>query len=109
LQKRRAETTLRMVSDNVPEGHRLAMERETSRQAARRQPPCGGARIVTKIEFVDSRSSATIQAADSVAYAINRCLGGDTAFGGLFGDIRRKAQAYGDRGGLRIESGHQAR
>jgi len=98
-------TTLRIISDNVPEGHRLAMERAMCRQAARPRLPYGRERTVIKIEFVDSRSSATIQAVDSIAYAINRCLGGDAAFGGLFDDIRRKARTDGDRGGLRIESG----
>jgi len=49
-----------------------------------------------------------IQAADAIAYIINRHVGGDAAFGGMFGDIRQKARADGSRGGLRIESGRRA-
>ena len=99
--------TLRVVSDNVRERRRLAMSRALEQRAAGRGPPRGTARAVTGIEFVDSRSSAAIQAADAIAYIINRYVGGDAAFGGMFGDIRQKARADGSRGGLRIESGRR--
>lgn len=55
----RGRMTLRVISDNVPEGQRLAMERATGRRASgpmsRR-----GAQAVTGIEFADSRSSAML-------------------------------------------------
>jgi len=74
--------TLRVVSDNLPERHRLAMERAM---------PRGSTRRTTGIEFVDSLSSATIQAVDAMAYALNRHAGGDAAFGVMSRNIRRKA------------------
>ncbi|MDD9825300.1 MAG: DUF3800 domain-containing protein [Thaumarchaeota archaeon] len=36
-----------------------------------------------------SRSSAPVQAADAIAYTINRHVGGDTAFGCLFRPVER--------------------
>jgi len=78
----RGRMTLRVVSDNAPEGQRLAMARALGRRDAR---------AVTGIEFADSRPGAMLQVADAMAYAINRDMGGDTRFRGMHGDIRGKA------------------
>lgn len=78
----RGRITLRVVSDNVPKGQCLAMERALGRR---------GARAVTGIEFADSRSGAMLQVADAMAYAINRDAGGDARFRSLHADIRGKA------------------
>lgn len=75
-------TTMRVISDNMPAARRLAMKRALA---------SGVTPHVTRIEFVDSRSSAAIQAVDALAYSINRHAGGDAAFRGLSGDIERKA------------------
>ncbi|RNJ71837.1 MAG: DUF3800 domain-containing protein [Thaumarchaeota archaeon S15] len=85
-----AGTTLRVISDNVLEKTRLAMKRALARRAARRSAPLEGARRVTGIMFVDSRSSALVQVADAIAYIINRHEGGDAAFGCLFRLVERK-------------------
>jgi len=87
--------TLRVVSDNVPEGQRLAMERALERRATG-PTPRRDARAVTGIEFADSMSSAMLQVADAMAYAINRDAGGDAEFRRLHGDIRGKAWRPGE-------------
>lgn len=78
-------TTLRVVSDNAPEAHRIAMKGALARD---------GTPHVVGIEFVDSRSSATIQAVDALAYTINRHMGGDAAFGKAFRNIERKTRRH---------------
>jgi len=100
--------TFRMVSDNVREKRRLAMTKALERRAAGSPPPRGRARPVTRIEFVDSRSRAAIQAVDAVAFAINRCVAGDEEFDDMFEDIKSRAWSQGDQSGLRIESGRRA-
>lgn len=75
-------TTLHVVSDNMPETHRLAMKRALVGSDLQR---------VTDIKFVDSRSGALIQVVDAIAYIINRHIAGDPEFGEMFEDIRRKA------------------
>jgi len=86
---------LRIVSDNVFERSRLAMKKALAKWASVGLAQQGGARRVTGIEFVDSRSSALVQAADAIAYIINRYSGGDEEFGGMFRDIGRKAWRHG--------------
>jgi len=90
-------TTLRVVSDNAPEAHRVAMEKALARD---------GTPHVTGIEFVDSRSSATVQAVDALAYTINRHMGGDAMFGKAFRNIERKTLRRHQGGaGTRQDSG----
>ncbi|MCY4252945.1 MAG: DUF3800 domain-containing protein [Thaumarchaeota archaeon] len=83
-------TTLRVVSDNVVERNRFAMRRALARRETRHPALSEGARRVTEIAFVDSRSSALVQVADAIAYIINRHKGGDAAFGCLFRLVERK-------------------
>jgi len=56
---------------------------------------------------VDSRSSALVQVADTIAYIINRYIGGDTRFRGLFEDIARKAWRRDGPSGLCPWSGRR--
>lgn len=103
--ERRKGMTLRIVSDNIYEKHRLAMKRALDRRALERSTQSRASRRhVTGIEFADSRSSEIVQAVDGVAYMINRNVGGDARFGGLTRDIERKA----GRGGLAFSGGRTA-
>ncbi|MDD9808279.1 MAG: DUF3800 domain-containing protein [Thaumarchaeota archaeon S15] len=91
LARGRGVVTVRVVSDNVPEGQRLAMERALGRATTRRPPPRGMPLAVEGIEFADSLHRAALQAADAAAYIANRHAGGDELFGEMFRDIERKA------------------
>lgn len=81
---------LRVISDNMDEKYRPAMRSALRRRAARRLGSFRGMRVAG-ITFVDSRFHALVQAADAIAYIINRYIGGDEAFKSLFDDIERKA------------------
>lgn len=83
----------RVVSDSVRGGHRADMERALARASRGR---------VTGIEYVDSRSSLPVQAADSLAYAVGRHMAGDARFGEAFAEVERAAWARGGRGGVRV-------
>jgi len=85
-------TTLRVVSDNAPEGQRMAMERALERQAAGRLSSHGGAHAVAGITFMDSRHSAALQVADAMAYAANRDARGDAPFRAMTRAIGRKGR-----------------
>lgn len=102
-------TTLKIVSDTTHKKYRLAMERTMSRRVTGRvRLPPGAERRVTRIEFVDSRSSALVQIADAIAYIIHRYVGGDAMFEKLFEDIRRKSRLLRGQSGMRIRSGRRA-
>jgi len=91
--------TIRIVSDNIYEKHRLAMKRALDRRALGRSTRSrAGRRRVTGIEFADSKSSEALQAADGLAYIINRHEGGDARFGGLARDIDRRTGRPGRPG-----------
>lgn len=100
--------TLRLVSDNAPEGQRLAMKRALDRQAGGWPPSRGGARAVTGIEFVDSLRNALVQVADALAYIINRHAGGDAMFEELFGIVDRKACSCREWNRIRLGSGRRS-
>lgn len=85
-------TTLKIVSDSTHKKYRLAMERALSRRmTGRTKLPPGGRRHVTRIEFVDSRSSTLVQVADAIAYIIHRYIGGDGRLVDMFEAIERQA------------------
>jgi len=89
---------------------RVTMERALSRRVTGRvRLPPDGERRVTSIGFVDSRSSALVQAADAIAYIIHRHAGGDEVFGDLFEDIRRRSRLPRGQAGMRIRSGRRVR
>jgi len=96
------DTTCRVVSDNVREKYRLHMTRAVYGPAAGRLSPLRGARRVTGIAFVDSRTSPFVQAADSVAFALNRHAGGDARFGGMLESIRGRSWRGGTLSSLRL-------
>lgn len=83
----------RVVSDSVRGGHRRDMERALLRAARGR---------VTGIEYVDSRASAPVQAADALAYAVGRHMAGDARFGEAFAEVERCAWLNGGWGGVRV-------
>jgi len=103
-------TVIRVVSDATHKKYRLAMERALSRRVTGRvRLPPDGERRVTSIGFVDSRSSALVQAADAIAYIIHRHAGGDEVFGDLFEDIRRRSRLPRGQAGMRIRSERRVR
>jgi len=101
-------TVIRVVSDNTHKKYRLAMERALSRRVTGRvRLPPGGERRVTSIEFVDSRSSALVQAADAIAYIIHRHIAGDKSFADMAGVIERKSWISRGRCAEKIGSGRR--
>jgi len=100
--------TLHVISDNTDEKYRLAMRGALrGRVRGNLDMPQGRGARVTGIRFVDSRSSALVQVTDTIAYIINRYIGGDTRFRGLLGDIARKAWRRDEPSGLCPWSGRR--
>jgi len=86
------DTTCSVVSDNTFETCRLSMARAVNGPAAGRLSSLRArSRRVTGIAFVDSRTSLFVQAADSVAFALNRHASGDARFGGMLESIRGRS------------------
>lgn len=75
-------TTMRVISDAMPKRRRLAMRGALARS---------GGLVVAGMGFVGSRLGAAAQAADMVACATNRRVGGDAGFRGVCGGMARKA------------------
>jgi len=91
--------TIRIVPGNIYKKHRPAMKRALDRRALGRSTRSrAGRRRATGIEFADSMSGEALQAADGLAYTINRHEGGGARFGGLAGDIDRRTGRPGRPG-----------
>jgi len=93
--ERKDDVTFRIISDYVHEKHRLAMKRALERRARQRSMQSRTRkRRVMGIRFVDSRSREAVQAVDGVAHIINRHVGGDILFGGMFRNLGGKTGSY---------------
>jgi len=84
--------TPHVTSDSTGEKRRLAVRGALrGRVRGNLGTPQGRGARATGTRFVDSRSSAPVQAAGATAHTINLHIGGGTRFRGLLGDIARKA------------------